>query len=185
MAMWIKSIWLRWGENSKWNCDASLVKRQICLIIFKKSCTQCRNTYQSLAYLSPAERFKSMFCAHLEMNTCNNLEQRLEEDHGFERNANGKMIPITTDKPPAPSYLLQYKGRSENWIEQACYVLALELGTAYSVVQMWWESWRWWCCLVAYWAHVVILENVLFYFDPTFWILGDIDLLYPCYILWI
>ena len=49
-----------------------------------------------------------MLRAHLETNTYKNLEQRLKpEDHGFERNADGKIIPILTDKPPAPSYLLQ------------------------------------------------------------------------------
>ena len=46
--------------------------------------------------------------AHLEVNTYKYLEQRLEEeDHGFEKNVNGQLIPIITDKPPEPTYLLQ------------------------------------------------------------------------------
>ena len=49
-----------------------------------------------------------MLRAHLEVNTCKNLEQRLEgEDHGFQRNVDGQLIPIITDKPPAPTCLLQ------------------------------------------------------------------------------
>ena len=69
----------------------------------------------------------------LEVNTCKNLEQRLEEeDHGFKRNANGNLIPIITDKPPAPTYVLQdMKCSCKNRIEQACYVpdvVALKLG---------------------------------------------------------
>ena len=46
--------------------------------------------------------------AHLEVNTYQNLEQRLEEeDHGFERNPDEHLILIITDKPPAHTYLLQ------------------------------------------------------------------------------
>ena len=49
-----------------------------------------------------------MLRVHLELNTCKNFEQRLEEeDHGFERNADGQLVPIITHKHPAPSYLLQ------------------------------------------------------------------------------
>ena len=81
---------------------------------------------------SRAFRFH-MLRAHLEVNNYKNLEQRLED---FERNVDEQLIPITTDKPPAPSYLLQDKKcSSKNRIEQACYVLdvvALKLGTAYS-----------------------------------------------------
>ena len=56
-----------------------------------------------------------MLRAHLEVNTYKNLEQRLEEeDHGFEKNADGQLIPIITDMLPAPTYLIQdLKCRSE------------------------------------------------------------------------
>ena len=56
---------------------------------------------------SRAFRFH-MLRTHLEVSTCKNLEQRLEgEGYGFERNADEHLIPIITDTPPAPSYLLQ------------------------------------------------------------------------------
>ena len=49
-----------------------------------------------------------MLCARLEVKTCMKLEHRVEgEDHGFERNTNGQLIPIIRGKPPAPTYLLQ------------------------------------------------------------------------------
>ena len=36
-----------------------------------------------------------MLCAHLEVNTCKNLEKRLEgEDHGFQRNTDGQLISL-------------------------------------------------------------------------------------------
>ena len=38
-----------------------------------------------------------MLRAHLEVNTCKNLRQRLEEDHGFKRNIDGQLVPVMTD----------------------------------------------------------------------------------------
>ena len=56
---------------------------------------------------SRAFRFH-MLRTHLEVNTIKNLGQRLrEEDNGYERNSEGQLIPIITDMPPAPPYLLK------------------------------------------------------------------------------
>ena len=66
--------------------------------------------YISISRMPPTSRALRfhMLRAHLEVNTCKNLEQRLEgEDHGFQKNANGQLIPIITGKPPAPTYHLQ------------------------------------------------------------------------------
>ena len=49
-----------------------------------------------------------MLRTHLEVNTTKNLEQNLDpEEYGFRKNSNGQYIPVITDKPPAPTYLLQ------------------------------------------------------------------------------
>ena len=66
--------------------------------------------YIPISRMSPTSRaFRfHMLRARLEGNTCKNLEQRLEEeDHGFQRNADGQLIPIITDKSRASTYLLQ------------------------------------------------------------------------------
>ena len=66
--------------------------------------------YIPISHMHPTSRvFRfHMLRVHLEANTCKNLNQRLEqEDHGFERNADGQLIQIITDKPLAPTYLLQ------------------------------------------------------------------------------
>ena len=56
---------------------------------------------------SRAFRFH-MLRAHLEVNSSINLSQTLDpEMYGFYRDAEGLLMPIITDKPPAPNYLLQ------------------------------------------------------------------------------
>ena len=73
----------------------SLLKRQIHLTAIMKLCIQYRNTYHPLTCLPPVFQF-NMLRAHLEVNPCKNLEQKLEY-YGFQRNANGQLIPIITD----------------------------------------------------------------------------------------
>ena len=47
-----------------------------------------------MSLTSRAFRFH-MLCAYLEVNTCKNLEKKLEgEDHGFQRNADGQLISL-------------------------------------------------------------------------------------------
>ena len=66
--------------------------------------------YMPISRIPPSSRTIRfhMLRTHLEMNTWKNLEQRLEgEDYGFQRNADGRLIPIKTDKSPEPTYFLQ------------------------------------------------------------------------------
>lgn len=77
----------------------------LCKLIYTKpkyisifACLPLVGRFNSICYLY----------AHLEVNICKNLEQSLEEeDYGFERNTDGQLIQIITDKSPARTYFLQ------------------------------------------------------------------------------
>ena len=119
----VESIWLRLEKNSTWNCTATLIRRQTRLIIFMILVYNTEIHISRMPPTSTAFRFH-MLHAHLEVKTCKNLEKRLEgEDHGFQRNADGQLIPIITDKPSAPTYLLQNMKCScekPNWTGLLC-----------------------------------------------------------------
>ena len=149
---------------------ANLVRTQIRLITFMKICIQYRNTYYLL--LAPHQENASIpyaTCAFRSEHLQSDLEPRLEEDHSFERNVNGQLIPVTTDKPPALFYFLQDMKCScekPNRGDLLCTgVVALKLvyrvfccANIMGIV----KTTTLYCNLL---YHLVILEN-LFYFDP-------------------
>ena len=139
----------------------------LCKIIYTKpkyisifACLALVGCFNSICYLY----------AHLEVNICRNPERSLEEDYGFERNTDGQLIQIITDKSPARIYFLQgmkCRCENQNWTDIYLMQLLYRQITMYSIVQMWWGLWKRRRCVVTYFSHVVTFENV--YFDLTFW----------------
>ena len=66
--------------------------------------------YIQISRMPPTSRsFRfHMLRTHLQVNTWKNLSETLNaEDYGFVKTADGYLVPIITDKTPAPPYFLQ------------------------------------------------------------------------------